>query len=477
MMTVGGIRRCGVTIAALVLMSGLGAPVAWADASVDVPCETAALVKAFAATQAEGGPRVINLARGCEYRLTEPIVEWGVDDASGLPGLRGPVTVNGNNAVLRRAPEAPRFRIMRVLEKGAEVVALNDLTITGGHTRDGYVEGNKDYPAGSGAGIFNQGFLVLANTKVIGNRTGDGHQLGWSGGGHGAGIVSVAGDPQENAVSLTRGSLVRGNRTGNGGSAGPISDLPGSGGTGAGIYGHNVSIVDSEVSDNHTGRGGSAEFAGSGGDGGGIYQTWQNTLTLRNATISGNTTGDGGRTSKPATGRDGDGGEGGGIRTGDWPRKVAIADSRITGNTTGTGSGVLGADGAGAAFHNADEFVMTGTLVAGNRARSPKAEGAGLSLHPTDKAPYVIRDSVIRDNVVEGVDGVGGGIAVWLGTLNLEQVTITGNVSTAPNSGGGIHVVTRSGDLAKVNLRRGTAVRDNRPRNCNPGLVVVGCLS
>ncbi len=465
-------RRSATTVAAMVLLGGLGAPVAWAAGSVDVACDTAALVNAFSATQADGGPSVINLAKDCEYRLTTPVQDSRLGDPSGLPALRGPVTVNGNNATLRRPADAPRFRILHVWESRGNTVTVNDLTITGGHTRDGAVQGNQDLPAGSGAGIFVQGDLVLNNTKVIGNRTGNGHNLGGSSGGTGGGIVAMAGVK----LTLAKGSAVRGNRTGDGGSAGVVSTIPGSGGTAGGIYGHNITVLDSEVSDNHTGNGGAGEFGGFGGAGGGIFQTWTNWLTLRNATISGNSTGDGGPTTHASSGgRQGGGGEGGGIRTGDGPDTVSVVDSRITNNTSGTGDGLQPADGAGALFHGADNFLMTGTLVEGNRARSPKAEGAGLSLSGEDGRPLVIRDSIIRGNRNEGVDSVGGGISIWLGTLDLERVTVTGNSSAGAGSGGGVHVVTRS-DRATVNLRTGTVVRDNTPRNCNAGLVR-GCAN
>jgi hypothetical protein len=121
-------------------------------ADIGVPCDPTALVRAVAAANASATPDTLSLAPNCVYTLTttaDPTWE------SGLPAIEGKLIVNGNNATIGRADDAPRFRII----SNWGDLTLNEVTITGGHAPDGI--GTNSFGEGTqgeaGGGIQNWG--------------------------------------------------------------------------------------------------------------------------------------------------------------------------------------------------------------------------------------------------------------------------------------------------------------------------------
>jgi hypothetical protein len=51
---------------------------------------------------------------------------------TGLPTIRSPITIDGNNSTIRRSPTAPNFRVFTVLQAGS--LTLQQTTISGGTT-------------------------------------------------------------------------------------------------------------------------------------------------------------------------------------------------------------------------------------------------------------------------------------------------------------------------------------------------------
>ncbi|MGH8504229.1 MAG: choice-of-anchor Q domain-containing protein [Gammaproteobacteria bacterium] len=76
---------------------------------------------------------------------------------TGLPVIRGMVTIDGNNSTIKRAPTAPSFRVLAI-GSGAECT-LRETTISGGNS------------SLVGGGISNDGVLILVESTLSGNRT------------------------------------------------------------------------------------------------------------------------------------------------------------------------------------------------------------------------------------------------------------------------------------------------------------------
>jgi hypothetical protein len=234
---------------------------------------------------------------------------------------------------------------------------------------------------GSGGGIFNEpgAGLTIRYSTISKNLTGNGGRGGDGGqglnaighfpdggdGGHGG--SSGDGGGIYNAGSLTiEGSTIKGNFTGRGGE----------GGTGAQGTG--------EVEERSPGDGGDGGDGGNSGiqyekntgynsdylkGGGGIYNA--GSLTMLNSTISGNGTGAGG-----TGGGSGAGGTGGGSGAGGGPSKYGyFADSGRAG--TGGGAGRGGGLFTGAGYGGYSPVSLTNVTIYGNRTGDGGTGGAG----------------------------------------------------------------------------------------------------
>ena len=320
--------RPGVVAATAVTALGafaLAAPAASAAVS-DVPCDSAALVQAVAAANATAESDTLSLTPNCVYTLTTAVDgTYG----SGLPMIKGTLTVNGNNATIARAQDAPQFRIF--MNDGD--LTLNSVTLTGGHAPDADSFSGDGRAGENGGAIHSWGPLAVTDSVITGNVAGAGSPGadgtgGWGGaGGSGGGIDATSG-----IILQITGSVITGNATadgGAGGAGGPTRGGSGDGGTGglgAGVsfMGNNVSrpplnpvITGTRISDNRAGRGGDAGipgpggslgYAGSGGTGAGVVVLWDS-LTVDGGVITGNTAGE------PGTGNYPRAANGGGIDT------------------------------------------------------------------------------------------------------------------------------------------------------------------
>lgn len=411
----GSLRRRSL-LSATTAVTALGAltltvpPASAAETSV--PCDAAALVTAVTAANASSEPDTLSLTPNCVYTLTSAAdITW----ASGLPAIRGKLSINGNHATIGRAEDAPQFRII----SNWGDLTLNEVTITGGHAPDGvgtnsYGEGNQ---GAAGGGIQNWGPLTIANSVISANTAGAGApgadgtaaapRAGRGGlGGFGGGVASFSTDLA--ALTITNTSVL-GNTSGAGGR----------GGTGAGKE--------------PGGRG------GSGGFGGGVETTRGTLLRITGSTITGNSTADGARggaggAEGGGAGDGGGGGDGGGIflSTDEGaPLNPTIADTKISGNRTGKGGDANVAGPGG----------YTGYAGYGGG-------GGGLSVFYDS---LTLNGGAISDNTAGG-PGAGS--------------------YPSPASGGGISTLR-----AHVALTNGAVLSGNRPDNCDSVADVPGCVN
>jgi len=189
----------------------------------------------FGCPAGRGADRLI-LAPDTTYTLTT--VDNSTDGPNGLPSISSVVTISGNHSLIRRAPDAPDFRLLHIAGNGE--LTLDKIVLSGGQQQDYYL---------SGGAIFSRGQLTLTNSTVSDNKVKFGY---------GGGIDNSGGK-----LTLTN-SQVSGNTSFKGG----------------GIYntqGGAITLTDSTVSGN-TAIGG----------GGGIYSAQKGVATLINSKVVGN---------------------------------------------------------------------------------------------------------------------------------------------------------------------------------------------
>ncbi|MFJ1765453.1 hypothetical protein ACIOD2_34370 [Amycolatopsis sp. NPDC088138] len=403
-------RRSAATAVTALGVLALAAPPAQA-AETTVPCDPAALVSAVGAASASTEADTLTLTPDCVYTLTA--VADTLWDA-GLPAVKGKLTVHGNHATIRRAPDAPQFRL--IANDGD--LTLTDLTLTGGHAPDGTgVDTYGDGTSGeAGGAIQSWGPLTITGSVLTGNTSG-------------AGAPGPAGT-----------ATVRAGRGGGGGFGGAISS-----------YGFSVvplTITGSTITGNATGPGGvggdgagtaSGGRGGTGGFGGGVEVIRGTKLAITDSSISGNTTGDGGRGGRgPGGGGSGDGG-GGGVGAGLFASVgqgapllyPVVTGTKITGNHAGRG-GDAGTPGTG------------GYLGWAGYGGS----GGGLSVFDD---VLTLDGSSVSDNSA-GEPGAGS--------------------FPSPATGGGIHTLD-----SQVTLVGGAEVTGNHPDNCYEVADVPGCVN
>lgn len=360
-----------------------------------------------------GGPTPINLAANTYTPFDgQIVVPSGANVQINGDNINNPLTtvIDGTGGIVSRIFEV----------KSGGSLTLSGLTVTGGRTTDAPVSSSiyTYVPVDNGGAILNQGSLSIDHSVIHDNRTGNGSQGappapegdgGAGGPGGGGGAIYNA-----DYASLTiTDSEVRDNLTGNGGDGGPgamggqgIGHVAQGGdggkgaygGSGGGIFNSNfgsVSISNSTISGNDTGRGGNGGqggqgagelvgtsgagnggWGGDGGNGGRQYRKDQGpgydwdfdlggggiynlgSLTMTNSTISSNTTGAGGNggpsgyggkrdsgtfSSSGAAGTGGGGGRGGGLVVASQQGNATLINVTIFGNRTGDGG--LGGDG------------------------------------------------------------------------------------------------------------------------------------
>ena len=233
----------------------------------------------------------------------------------------------------------------RVFDLNSATVSLSGLTIRNGKTIDGVSSPEGGGFGQDGGGIRNEtGTVTITSCAIINNATGNGGN-----------VIPVATSPATKKGTPNFEIFF------------PVG---GDAGYGAGIYnclGGTMTLVNSTVSDNHTGNGGSGGGfqGGFGGEGAGIFNAA--TLTVINSTVANNQTGAGGpaggvplltAAAPKTTGKDsgsakvglgsgGAGGEGGGIAN-EEGGSLNLRNSTVAFNQTGPGAdGGLGGVGGG----------------------------------------------------------------------------------------------------------------------------------
>jgi hypothetical protein len=269
---------------------------AYARQTVNVPCNTAALVAAVNGVN-NIGSGTLELASNCDYVLTT---------ASGTG--RGPdgllitgdiAIIGGNSTRITRSAAAPAFRVIEVAS-GARL-DLRNVIVSGGLT-DNTTPAND-----SGGGILNsRGTIYLYRTTVTGN-TAD----------NGAGISNDSGR------LVVRYTLIQNNTTRAGG-----------GGGGAVYNDGAIKVNNSIIRGNHANTNGGGLYNGQGGraevyrttvdhntagaNGGGVYNAADARLILQRTLVQLNTAASSG---------------GGGVHNAGVPSRVALNNSLIQNNT------------------------------------------------------------------------------------------------------------------------------------------------
>jgi hypothetical protein len=229
-------RSRGPILVLLLGLLGCGQP----DQDADVTCPAGnamCLIAAITTANANWQTNTIRLEAGT-YLLTA--VDHDTDGPTGLPAITSPwpLTIQGAGAattIIARDASAPAFRLLRVAAPGT-------LTLQGLTLRDG---GELMQPPLRGAGIYNTGTLILAQSTLADNQGGDG-----------AGIYNTG------TLILTQSTL---------------ADNQGYG-AGAGIYNTGaLTLTDCALTGNE------AYLSG-----GGIANTATGTVTLTNTTLAAN---------------------------------------------------------------------------------------------------------------------------------------------------------------------------------------------
>ncbi len=206
-------------------------------------------------------------------------------------------------------------------------------------------------------------------------------------------------------------------------------------------------------------------------------------LTLTNCVITGNTSGAGGGiyvngtagsltlqactvTNNATSGSDA---EGGGIFM--YSGSATIRDTTISGNTS---SGA----GAGIAFYNGGSLLMESSTVSGNRTTND--QGGGLYFFGAPAVGGVIvRNSTFSGNTASSTGG-GIGLSNFTGNFTVQNCTITNNTASGANGGGiarssGTGTMTLSSTIVAGNLNANTPdLFFNAATNVNGSNLLVG---
>lgn len=218
---------------------------------------------------APSGATTIRVPAGT-YTLTDQLTVAGTANLD----IRGASTSDPSQTTIRRASDAPPFRLLLI--NGGAIVKLDGLTLTGGRAPDGTQgasvgtngpngaggvagtpggAGSPGNPGSSGGGILNNGTLLIDHSVIASNVAGSGG-AGRPGGKGGNGGKGTAAGTNDGGVGANGGA----------GGAG------GAGGRGGGIFNAgSLTIAGSVIDSNVAGASGSGGSGGAGGDGGAGY--------------------------------------------------------------------------------------------------------------------------------------------------------------------------------------------------------------
>lgn len=339
---------------------------------------------AFGGCEWNGAPLTIELPAGT-YSLSR--AGAGEDaNATGDLDVVADLALEGAGVGATVVDGVQQDRLLHIAE--GVTVEVSGLTLTGGRTADGTEEVLDAEPGG---GIYNAGTLTLRDCTVSGNATGDGgetdEKFGDAGhGGDGGGIYNA-----DSAVLTLVECAVQSNMTGDGGSV--FIGFGGDAGNGGGIYNAGgVTLYRSALSGNRPGENGEGDgFYGNGGQGGGLFSEGGN-VSIEESQISNNRT-----SNDPTTGYLS---PGGGIAV--LSGSVQIERSTLSQNQTRAAGGGLYMDG--------DTLRVANSTFSGNGAY---LRGAGLALFTSTWA--TLDNLTITENAVDGdpdQGASGGGLYV-----------------------------------------------------------------
>lgn len=285
--------------------------------------------------------------------------------SNGLPWIRSTITINGNGSTIRRKSDAPPFRILAVGPIGK--LTLDSSTVSGGDLRDYYY----------GGGIFNQGLLVIQNSRIVENEV-----YSFSDWADGGGIFN------EGDLSISNSQIVDNEA---------VAYLSAGGG---GISNRgSVVLKDSDVSGNVAG--------GDFGYGGGIYNS--GTLEVDNVSLTNNAAG-------------GYSGKGGAIQNTGFATvtKSAITNNFVDGFMNDTHYGPY--FGYGGGVDNTGTLTMTNVTVSNNVVEY--GYGGGVS----NRGRGTIISSTFSGNTNDGISAgcLFGGVVTSSNT-NLLRTIVSGN--------------------------------------------------
>lgn len=379
------------------------------SSSVTVACDPAALVAAITAANSNGAADTITLAPACVYTFTaahETTNDDGNSVGNALPSIRNDapnldLTIVGNGATLRRAPDAPDFRLLRV-DNQAEL-ALSDLTIENGRASQGGAIALKF----RAAGLTVERATFRNNTATATN------------GEYGGGAIFV----HESALTVRDSSFINNQ-------AAPRPASSNSTGGALRILLSDLTVARSTFSDNQASFGGAIYIDGGLRDS--AEQPIGTALLITDSTLRNNTAfGDGGGIYRCLYGagqpliiersliqanQAGPTGQGGGV-VANCTGVLTITQSTIADNTTGSGGGGLVVDKVAA--------TITNSTIAGNQATNENSYGGGVWSY---EASVRLVNSTVAGNSAD----FGAGMASSTGSTGSLRNTIFSNTATNP---------------------------------------------
>ena len=299
---------------------------------------------------------------GCPAGTNEEVIELGsevyalsetdniVDGANGLPSITSDLVLRSEgDAVVRRAEDAPAFRLLHVAQGGS-------LTIVGGTFEGG------DAADTRGGGLYNAGFTEFSGGTVQNSSASEGGGIYNRGS-----IVAVALEVLSNEAVGDGGGIYNGGELAF--SGGALSDNR-SGGNGGGLYNNiasdtevddaSASLLDTVLEDNEA----------PSGFGGGLYNA-AGTLNIDESVLQNNTALSGGGAANDAT--------------------MLLANTSVRGNRSPN-------DGSG--LYNTGRMNVTGGSVSenetfpGGSSTTPEGRGSGVF----NRGASVIQDTDLLGN-------------------------------------------------------------------------------
>ncbi|MER7415864.1 right-handed parallel beta-helix repeat-containing protein [Micromonospora peucetia] len=444
----------------------------------EVPCDTDKLIQAITHANKTNGA-TLKLAKHCTYELTRS------EHGNGLPVIKEPIVLKGEDTKIVRAAEAERFRILNVGSSGH--LTLKDVTVKGGQTvalkmvpapirsfelpdpTEATAEPARKpamaAPKPSAAAESETSVAPMPRSGAVATARSGGTATAVPGSADGAGILVQRGG----RADIEHSKFVQNHAGGNGGGIANFGttnlrntavEENSANGFGGGIFNTGVlRIEESKVSKNSArlGGGGIANGTAPNGPtvGGGTVWVWKSTISHNRTSFIG-----------------------GGVF--DNRGETTITQSEITDNTAGTDAGGLVAfsdsrlslekvvvarnyaddEAGGIGVGGGSNAVIEHSVIKENVAGG--AGGGGLF---NDEGTVTLRDSEVLANQAVGELGVGGGILNDFGRTKLISTKVAHNVATQPPGG----IFTNNDGVL---IDRKSAVTDNRPTNCKGSPVI-----